>query len=166
MGTTPTSSTTPTSQTSIKSLLDRLDEKPDEQVGLTGLRGRALSRSAQNLHLATSGGIVAVPIANIQEVTLLGDQPDMVHLLIRNPRQIQPLLKARPSNPIGGNGGSGSVEASVAQTVYGDNEFGPYQGVGVSTCTSYDTATISGVDGAPDATDDVEQNCHADDVFG
>jgi hypothetical protein len=156
--------TTPNSQTSIKSLLDRLDEKPDEQVGLTGLRGRALSRSAQNLHLATKGGIVAVPIENIEEVTLLGDQPDnMVHLLVRNPRQIQPLLKAQPFIPYGG---SRSVEAaSEAQTVYGDNEFGPYNGVGVSTCTSFDTATLSGVDGAPDATDDVCENCHADDVY-
>jgi hypothetical protein len=156
--------TTPPSQTSIESFLDRLDEKPDDQVGLTALRGRALSRSAQNLHLATSGGIVAVPIANIQEVTLLGDQPDMVHLLVRNPRQIQPLLKARPFNPFGGSGGSGGVEASEARTVYGNNEWGPYNGPGVSTCTSYDTATLSGVDGAPDATDDVEQDCHADDL--
>jgi len=156
--------TTTTSETSIKSLLDRLDEKPDEHVGVTALRGRALSRSAQNLHLATSGGIVAIPIANIQDVTLLGDQPDMVHLLVRNPQQIQPLLKTRPFNPYGGQRASGSVGASEARTVYGNNEFGPYNGPGVSTCTSYDTATISGVDGGPDATDDVEQDCHADDL--
>jgi hypothetical protein len=163
MGATPT----PRTSTSMKSLLDRLDEKPDEQVGLTGLYGRALSRSAQNLHLAISDGIVAVPIANIQEVTLLGGQPDMVHLLIRNPRQIQPLLKVRPFNPYDGDFGSGSVDvASEAQTQYGDNELGPYNGVGVSTCTSYDTATLSGVDGAPDATDDVEPSCHADDTMG
>lgn len=157
--------TTPTSQTSIKTLLEGLDEKPDEQVGLTGLRGRALSRSAQNLHLATRGGIVAVPIENIEEVTLLGDQPDnMVHLLVRNPRQIQPLLKAKPFIPYG-NAGRRSVEAaSEAETIYGDNEFGPYSGVGVSTCTSFDTATLSGVDGGADATDDVCENCHADDL--
>src|SRR3984957_14927683 len=80
--------TIPTSPTSIKDLLDRLKEKPDEQVGLTALRGRALSRSAHNLHLAISGGIVAVPIANIQEVTSLGKaQPDVVQLLIRNPQE-------------------------------------------------------------------------------
>jgi hypothetical protein len=156
---------TPTSSTSIKNLLDRLKEKPDEQVGLTALRGRALSRSVHNLHLAIGGGIVAVPIANIQEVTSLGKaQPDVVQLLIRNPQEIQPLLKVRPFNPFGNISGSGSVEAARdGEVVPGDREVS-YPGVGVSTCISTDSDTTSGGNGTPDQTDDVQETCHADDL--
>lgn len=155
------------SETSIDTLLNRLQEKPDEQVGLTALRGRALSRSAHNVHLATRAGIVAVPIKCIQQVASLSNtQHDVVQLLVRNPQQIQPLLRVRPFNPFGASGGPESVEAEMAgEIVPGDNEF-TYWGVGVSTCTSTDTATTSGVDGAPDQTDDVNETCQADDEAG
>jgi hypothetical protein len=153
------------SQVSIKNLLDRLEEKSDDQVGLTALRGRALSRSSHNLHLAIQGGIVAVPIENIQEVTSLSTaQPDLVQLLIRNPQKIQPLLKVRPFNPFGGNGGGGSVEAARDGEVVPANREARYPGVGVSTCMSTDSDTISGGNGETDACDDVKENCSADDL--
>lgn len=153
------------SRTSLKSFLDRLEEKPDDQVGLTALRGRALSRSAQNVHLATGGGIVAIPIESIQEVTSLGKaQPDVVQLLVRNPQEIQPLLQVRPFNPFGANTLNGTVEtARDAEVVPGDREV-TYPGVGVSTCTSTDTDTTSGANGVPDQCDDVNETCRADDL--
>ena len=157
--------TKPNRHGSIKALLDRLEEKPNEQVGLTALRGRALSRSADSVHMAVRGGIVAVPIANIEEVTSLGDsQPNVVQLLIRDPRQIHPLLRVRPFNPYGGANGGQTVEAARdGEIVPGDREV-TYPGVGVSTCTSTDTDTTSG-NGEADQCDDVDETCHADDVF-
>jgi hypothetical protein len=129
------------------------------------LRGRALSRSDSNLHFAVAGGIVAIPIANIQDVTSLGKaQPDVVQVLVRNPQQIQTLLKVRPFNPYGNPSGNGTVEAARdGEVVPGDREVS-YPGPGVSTCTSTDSDTTSGGNGMPDQTDDVHETCQADDL--
>jgi hypothetical protein len=149
---------------SIDSLLSRLEAKPDAQVGLATLRGRALSRSPENLHLAVAGGIVAIPIANVERVTSLGKaQPEVVQLLIRNPQQIKSLLSVRPFNPFGSNGGQVTPEdAREGEIVPGNREVS-YYGIGVSTCTSSDTDTTSGTNGEPDQCDDVNETCHADD---
>jgi hypothetical protein len=76
---------------SVKKLLDRLEQREDDRVAITSLNGRALSRSSNNnLHLATAGGIVAVPIANIRQVIQLSDSdPVAVRLVVRNPQDIK-----------------------------------------------------------------------------
>jgi hypothetical protein len=153
------------SETSLDKLLSQLEEKLDEQVGLIVLRGRALSRSTENLHVATRAGIVAVPLKNIRRVSSLSNtQHDVVELLVTDPAQIQPLLRVRPFEPFPTSDRPATMESETAgEGVPADNEF-RYWGVGVSTCVSTDTATASGADGALDQTDDVDEHCQADDT--
>jgi hypothetical protein len=155
---------------SVEKLLRHLPEKQDDHVALTTLKGRALSRSANNVHLAIAGGIVAVPIANIESVVPISDsQPDAVRIVVRNPQEIQPILRVRPGGPPAGDGstlgGHGTIEvARDGETIFSDRTFKDY--VGVATCTSTDTDTISGGHGEPDACDDsVPDNCPPDDVM-
>jgi len=110
------------------------------------------------------GGIVAIPIASIEQVITQGKaQPDVVQLLVRNPQQIRTLLSVRPFNPYGSNGGTVTADdARDGEIVPGDREVS-YYGVGVSTCTSTDTDTTSGGNGEPDQCDDVNEVCQADD---
>jgi hypothetical protein len=143
------------SDPSIQQLLDHLEQKPDDQVVRTTLIGRALSRSANNVHIAISGGVVAVPISNIEKVTpLSASQPDAVRLVVRNPQEIQTLLRTRPSSGGGKGGGGGTVEALDGDTVQTGNSFTFY--VGVGTYTAYDTETVTGGDGGLDACDEAE----------
>jgi hypothetical protein len=153
---------------SVQDLLGRLPEKTDDHVGVTTLMGRAVSRSANNVHVAIAGGIIAVPIANIETVARLAEsQPDAVRIVVRNPQEIQPLLRVRP---VGGGApppaGGGMVEAARdGDKVFTDRTFKDY--VGVGTCTYTDTDTISGGHGEPDQCDDcVPDNCPADDTRG
>lgn len=153
---------------SVRQLLDGLEQKQDDQVGLTTLTGRAVSRSDSNIHLAVRGGIAAIPITNIGEVVFLSkSQPDAVRIAVRDPAAIQPLLKVKPNGgPSGGTpGGGGTVEeARDGEKVYTDRTYKAYQGV--ATCTYTDTDTISGGQGQPDQCDDSEPDgCPADDTM-
>src|SRR5262245_1109318 len=97
--------------TSVKDLLGRLPEKPDDSVGPTILTGRALSRSADTVHLAIAGGIVGVPIANIETVVTLKGSQDIplntVQIAVRNPQAIQSLLRVGAVLPGGVSSGGG-----------------------------------------------------------
>src|SRR4051794_1783683 len=87
---------------SIKRFLDGLEQKNDDEVAVTTLKGRALSRSATNVHLATTAGIIAVPIANIKEVVSLNDaHADLVRVVVKNPKDVRQLLGVRPAWPTG-----------------------------------------------------------------
>jgi hypothetical protein len=99
---------------SVKKFLDRLEQREDDQVAITSLSGRALSRSSNNnLHLATAGGIVAVPIANIKQVIQLSDSdPVAVRLGVRNPQDIKQLLGVRPAKPFSVDG-LGTTESAT-----------------------------------------------------
>jgi len=150
---------------SVKKLLDRLDQREDDQVAITTLKGRALSRSSNNnLHLATAGGIVAVPIANIKQVIQLSDSdPVAVSLVVRNPQDIKSLLGVRPAKPFSGDGLGTAEFANDGETVPTDRSYKDY--IGVGTCTMTDTDTITGGQGQPDACDDtVSDNCPPDDL--
>ena len=152
---------------SVQKLLDELDQKQDDRVGVAILHGRAVSRSATNIHLAVRGGIVAVPITSVEEVAFLSKtQPNAVRLAVRNPMAIQALLRAKPVGALGGgiSGGAGTVEtARDGDIVYTNRTFQMYQGV--ATCTYTDTDTTSGGAGQPDQCDDCEpDSCPADDT--
>jgi hypothetical protein len=142
---------------SLEQLLDRLEEKPDDKVGVTTLKGRAVSRSANNVHIAISGGIVAVPIKNIGRVSALSrSQPDAVRLEVRNPQDIQPLLRVRAQGGGTGfgSGGSGTFETARNGEVVGtDRHYTVLQGAGTIEYT--DTDTTSG-QGDADQCDDSE----------
>lgn len=152
---------------SVRKLLDSLEQRQDDHVGLTALTGRAISRSADNVHLAVRGGIVAVPIANLVDVTFVSkSQPDAVLVVVRDPSAITPLLRVKTSGVSGENipGSTQSIElARDGEKVYTDRTFKDY--IGVGTCTYTDTDTITGGQGQPDACDDSEpDNCPADDL--
>jgi hypothetical protein len=166
----------------IQNLLDRLKQKPDDQVAVTTLMGRALSRSADKVHLAFGGGLVAIPVANIQRViSVSSSHPDVVRLVVRNPEDIQSLLEVTPVAvpPTGrfgqvkedvddddDNGDNGDdAEGGYTDTIPTDRNSITGYGVGVSTCTWSDTDTITG--GEADAVDDYPaHDCHADDEDG
>jgi len=153
---------------SVQQFLSGLDQRQDDQVGLTTLTGRAVSRSDNNVHLAVRGGIAAIPIANIEEVVFLSrSQPDAVRIAVRDPGVIQSLLSVRSGGAPGGGASDGgeTEEARIGEKVYTDRKYKVYQGVG--TCTYTDTDTISTGDGNPDQCDDSEpDNCPADDTSG
>jgi hypothetical protein len=143
---------------SVKKLLDSLKQKNDDEVAVMTLKGRALSRSATSVHLATTAGIIAVPIANIKEVVSLNDaHADLVRVVVKNPKDIRQLLGVRPAWPTngGGSGGGGAVAMEEGETVLTDrNPEKTY--VGVGTYTTTDTDTVTGGQGNLDATDDRE----------
>jgi hypothetical protein len=152
------------SDNTLKKLLDGLAKKQDSQVAFITLSGRALSRSAKNIHVAVSSGIVAVPIANIQKVVSVpGSQPGIVRLVVNNPHQIQSLLGVRPANP--GDGSNPTADkAEDGEIVQGDLLVKGVWGVGVSTCDLYSSDTVTGGEGNADTCDDTEtDDCHADD---
>jgi hypothetical protein len=154
---------------SIEKFLDGLKQKNDDDVAVTTLKGRALSRSGANVHLATTAGIVAVPIANIKEVVSLSDaHADLVRVVVKNPKDIRQLLGVRPAGPLGVGGPGGGGATTIDDMEDGDTEnternpVTEYQGVW--TGTTYDTDTYTGGQGELDATDDrTDPVGHADD---
>jgi hypothetical protein len=161
-----------TDDTSVKHLLDRLPEKPDDSVGPTILTGRALSRSADTVHLAIAGGIVGVPIANIETVVpLKGSQHvpmNTVQIAVRNPQAIQSLLRVGAVLPGGvhPSGGGPTVEQKLPDGFVVDTDRNIWVNhVGVGTCTHHDTDTITGGQGEADQLDDYPPDeCPADDT--
>jgi hypothetical protein len=144
----------------IKKFLEGLKQKDDDEIAVTTLKGRALSRSAKNVHLATGVGIVAVPIANIKEVVSLSDaHADLVRVVVKNPKELRQLLGVRPAWPTGSGGSGGGVVAMMedGETIPTDR-YPETTYVGVGTYITTDTDTITGGQGNPDATDDREAN--------
>lgn len=152
---------------SIQKLLKRLEKKQDDRVGITTLKGRAVSRSDKNVHLAIAGGIVAIPIANIETVFPLTDsEPTAVRIDVRNPEEIQPLLRVRPGGGVSLPGNEGTLEtARNGEKVYTDRKHTVFLGAG--TCEYTDTDTTSGLKSDADQCDDSESGpCSADDTHG
>ncbi len=146
---------------SIEKFLDGLEQKNDNEVAVTTLKGRALSRSATNVHLATTSGIVAVPIANIKEVVSLSDtHADVVRIVVKNPKDLRQLLGVRPAWPIGGGGSSGGGAVAMMEDgeILPTDRYPEKEYVGVGTFITTDTDTITGGQGNPDATDDRQSN--------
>lgn len=154
--------------TSEKDLLGRLPKKSDNSVGPTVLTGRALSRSADTVHLAIAGGIVGVPIANIQAVApVTGSRapPNAVQIAVKNPQEIRSILRVGAVLASGVISGSVTAEDKLPDGFVVDTDrTWVDQGVGVSTCTYHDTDTVSGGQGKTDQLDDCPADeCTADD---
>jgi hypothetical protein len=147
----------PSLKAPIKKLLDRLEQKKDEEVAVTTVKGRAISRSPTNVHLATAAGIVAIPIANIKEVVSLSDAaPDLVRIVVRNPKDMRQLMGVRSAwPPAGGSHGGGGtvVKMEDGETLPTDRNK-EINRIGVGTYETTDSDTITGGQGNPDATDD------------
>ena len=154
---------------SVQKLLSGLAQKNDDEVAVVTLKGRALSRSTTNVHVATTAGIVAIPIANIEKVVSLSDkQADLVRIVVRNPKDIRQLLGVRPLGPVGGGGSTGGGVIAMEDGEILPTDRNPERlMVGVGTYTETDTDTITGGQGNPDATDDRQTgDGRADDLDG
>jgi hypothetical protein len=80
----------------LDQLLARLDSRSDDGLGGALVQGKAVSKSDEYLHVATSTGLLAVPIAEIEEVVELATRGDesglMVSLRVRDLETVRPLL--------------------------------------------------------------------------
>jgi|SRR5215211_3170720 len=123
----------------LDNLLSRLPSTKETRQSVT-FDGRALSRDDDHLHLATASGVVAIPIAEIEEVRpLVGRSDDIVSVDVRNGDRIKHIRRVtRTAGGVGGVGGFGATIGGVE----GDSTTGEY----------LDTATVTG--GRADATDD------------
>jgi hypothetical protein len=123
----------------LDNLLSRLPSTEETRQSVT-FEGRALSRDDDHLHLATASGVIAIPIAEIEEVRhLVGRSDDVVSVDVRNGDRIKHIRRViRTARGFGGFGGFGGTIGGVE----GDTVTGEY----------LDTATVTG--GTADATDD------------
>jgi len=151
----------------ISNLIDKLATQPD--TARASLQGRATSRSEQNLHLATSTGLVAIPIGEIEDVRQLlptGD-PNLVSVTVKDNSKVRHLMNVQTT--MGEAGCHSASQASIRGRPVG----GGVGGGGVVVlpptfpCDSFtneyiDTTTESY--GFMDATDDVIPVLQCDDV--
>jgi hypothetical protein len=139
------------SDTTLDELFRRIEEKRDDDVARTTLQGRALSRSEDNLHLAVRTGVLAIPLSNIERVIPVpASRPDIVRVVVKDPTAVRILYQAPPRTRL-----------SARQGVRGE-EIGTVFGPGVSTCTYYDTPTVTGDEA--DQCDDEDSECQDDDL--
>ena len=126
----------------LDKLLARLPTRSDEQTGSQTLVGRALSRSEENLHLATSKGVLAIPIGRIQSVTTrFTEDPALVTVVVKGSESLR--LLRRPLRP----------RRAVA-------EDGPVVIIGPGVTTTVCTTTYTG-EGDETTCDD--EDCHSSD---
>lgn len=138
--------------TELEQLLSRVPSADKSTPSLT-YEGKAVSRDANNLHLAVSSGVIAIPLADIGEVKLLsGHSNDIVSVRVNNADSIKQIRHASPMLSRGGFGGifgHGGIFGNSSDTF--------------SNGRYIDSATASG--GRADATDDTNWVEVADDIW-
>lgn len=124
----------------LEELLKRLDDKGDDKGTLSSYTGRALSKSGKNLHLSTHSGVIAIPLANIENITPLsfGDK-SIVTVDVQSASTVTRLTEGDPGDISATASALYSARATMAR------RRGPIILTG-------DTDTITG--GRPDACDD------------
>ncbi len=161
-----------TGESRIAGVLKRLQKQPD--AAKTTVHGRAVSRSEESLHLATSTGIVSIPIDAIEDVKplLVSGDPNLVTVSVKDSAKVRHLLKVKLTDGTEAGGATGEAGAPAAALRLG-GRFGGFGGFGggltlppIFTCDSFtndylDTATVSG--GVLDQTDDVKEFLQCDD---
>jgi hypothetical protein len=131
----------------LDELLSRLPSKAEAQQSWI-FEGRALSRDNDHLHLATSSGVIAIPLTEIEAVKVVtGQSNDIVSVNVRQWDKIKYIRHASPISRISRGGGGGPGNSSDT-----------YSGGGY-----IDSVTASG--GSADATDDTFWIEVADDVW-
>ena len=77
----------------LAQLLNRLETKAEEGFARAHFRGRAVSKSADNLHLSVPMGIVAIPLGEIERISPISDNdPTLVAVTVRNGDRVKSLL--------------------------------------------------------------------------
>ena len=138
--------------TELDKLLSRLESAPKSQQSLT-YEGKAVSRDKDNLHLAVSSGVIAIPLGDIGEVkAVAGQSNDIVSVSVKSADRIKQIRYASPMFRRGGLGGAfggGGIFGNAGDTF--------------SNGRYVDSATASG--GLADSTDDTFWIEEADDVW-
>lgn len=73
----------------IGELLERLTVAGDVGTDSARFRGVAMSRSETALHLSTNGGIVEIPLAEIEDVSEVGGHPNAVAVTVRDSSMVR-----------------------------------------------------------------------------
>ncbi len=89
----------------LSELLDRLTDAGDVGTESASFSGIAMSRSENALHLGTDGGIVEIPLAEIEEVSEIGGHPNAVVVTVKDSSMIRAIRVGAgggtiPSGPI------------------------------------------------------------------
>jgi hypothetical protein len=145
------------SKQDLTELIGRLPKRPDDEVAILAIEGKALSKNDANLHLALPSGLVAIPLDSIVKVTSVPGTKEIVRMVVRNPDGIRHLLRV-PTRTALSQAGGGEPATQRGEKI------GSGWGVGVETCDYYDTETATGEEGF-DACDDEEAVCQADDLM-
>jgi hypothetical protein len=138
--------------TELEQLLSRLPPADESSASLT-YEGKAVSRDTNNLHLAVSSGVIAIPLADIKEVKAVsGQSDDIVSVSVNKFDGVKQIRQASPMLNRGGFGGIGGLGGVLGNSgnTYSNGHY-------------VDSATASG--GRADSTDDafwLEEN---DDVW-
>jgi hypothetical protein len=147
----------------LRDLLARLPSYSDEEPSGGIVRGRALSRADDAIHVATPYGVVSVPLDVVLHASFRADDATVVTLQLSDPSAVRVVLPVRlPGFPqLLGREDSPQVRLPGAKGWFFP---GALFGLG-STMTAgegQDTATVCGEFG-PDATDDYQYRDYPDD---
>jgi hypothetical protein len=148
----------------MRDLLDRLPVYSEEEPMGGLVRGRALSRTEDALHVASPYGIVEVPLAIVLHVASRADDPTIVTLQVSDPAAVRIIFPVRvPGYPetLGPGGQLARVRLPGPKGWFLPSGL---HGLG-STMTpgdGDDTATVCD-DVGPDATDDHDYQYFHDD---
>jgi hypothetical protein len=127
--------------TPLEKLLSKLPS-PEKSGSTMTYEGKAVSRDKDNLHLAISSGVIAIPLADIGEVKeLSGQSADIVSVSVKSAERIKQVRHA--SARVGGGIFGGGI--------FGGGIFGGFGGT-PSNGHYVDCVTVSG--GIADQTDD------------
>lgn len=81
-------------------LLERLTVTGDVGTDSAVFRGVAVSRSETALHLGTDGGIVEIPLAEIEEVSEIGGHPNAVAVTVKDSSTVR-VIRIEPGDDEG-----------------------------------------------------------------
>lgn len=98
----------------LSALLGRLTDAGDVGTDHASFRGIAVSRSADSLHLGTDGGIVEIPLKEIEEVSEIGGHPNAVVVTVKDPSMVR-AIRVGPIDT-GGTIPSGPIEPGTRST--------------------------------------------------
>ena len=148
----------------MRDLLERLPIYSDDEPMGGFVRGRALSRTEDAVHVASPYGIVEVPLAIVLHIASRPDDPTLVTLQVSDPAAVRVLFPVRvPGYPetLGPDGQLARVRLPGAKGWFLPGSLFSL-GSTMTPGEGSDTATVCGEVG-PDATDDYDYPSYHDD---